>query len=549
MSNETTVVIIGAGPVGIALGLCLARNGVRSTIIERREHPSNHPRAHFVNTRTSELFQIWGVLDRVIESSYPIDELPFDQLVPFGGLSRDDRSDISPGCITSCAQDRVEDALLNALKQFDLCRIVRSSEFVRVVDNGDNVVVTYQGPDGEQSLSARWCVGADGANSAVRNQLGVPMIGDPDLGSLVNIYIEGRLTPEGEVPQLAGQSKDPNVTGAFISMDGDRRFCFHHPYDDRSESAEDYGLERCRSLVLLAAALPLDAPIEIVSARHWKMTALVAAQFRVGSVFLAGDAAHAFPPTGGFGMNSGIQDAHNLAWKLAAVLRGDGPALLQSFETERQPIAFLNTSQSLRNAGRSTYHDKPSAQAANINSLASKSVRSAAETASSVDRKMLEVLEHAGAIGQDLGFAYDGSEVITYDGTSRPDTQVAKYIPNASPGARAPHAYLQFADEHLSTISIFDGAFSLVTASEGESWRKAAALLKSKVHVQSIQVGVGFYEPDSIVSFLDLFGIGQSGAVLVRPDGHVAFRSRVGVNDPETVLRNVLETATGHGTE
>jgi putative polyketide hydroxylase len=546
MSVKTKVVIVGAGPAGLALGLCLARQGVRSVILERRDRPSQHPRAHYVNTRTSELLGIWGILDQVIADSYPLDHLPFPMLVPLGGLTVEQGKEISPGLVTSCAQDLVEAAILGALQRYDLCEIRWSSTVTNIVDSPGSVIAHYDHADEPQTLTARWCVAADGSNSIVRTLLDIAMIGDDNLGSLINMHFEGRLTPEGEVPSLAKQSEDPEVAGAFISMDGNDRFCFHHPYDSATESPADYTETRCRELILKAAKLANDANISVVSIRPWTMTALVAERFRGQSVFLLGDAAHAFPPTGGFGMNSGIQDAHNLAWKLAAVIDGSGgPNLLTSFQTERQPIAFLNTSQSLRNAHRSTYHDNPSPHAAHIDKRASQSVRSGAAVASTEDRGRLEMLEHAGAIGQDLGFAYDDSPIISYDSVPRPDTQIATYLPNACPGARAPHLYLQSNGVVQSTIDLFDGQFSLVTASDGQAWREAADALCADFAFQQIEIGgVENFEPLT-ANFTALYGISQAGAVLVRPDGHVAFRSTDAADNPSEILRTALQTALG----
>jgi 2-polyprenyl-6-methoxyphenol hydroxylase-like FAD-dependent oxidoreductase len=546
--TTTDVIIVGAGPAGLSLALCLARQGIRSVVLERRPGENEHPRAHYVNTRTMELFRQWGIRDAVLADAYPTEHLPFEMLVPIGGLSGADRALISPASVTSCAQDRIEAALLSVLAGHPTCEVRWGRTFRDVVDHGDHVAVLADGPDGQDSLTGRWLVGADGASSAVRALLGIGMAGDPDLGSLINIYFEGRIDPDDAVPPLAMASPNPDVPGAFICMDGDRRWCFHYWYDPAVESPADFDTERCTQLVRRATGVTDDTPLAVRSIRPWTMTALVADRMRTGSVFLIGDAAHAFPPTGGFGMNSGIQDAHNLAWKLDAVLHGvGGEALLDSYQAERLPVAYLNTAQSLRNAGRGSRNADPSPQAAMIEGRATTSVRSAAAAAGTdEERERIEMLEHAGAIGQDIGFAYDDSPVVLPDGLPRPDIQIARYVPNASPGARAPHVELRGPDgSTVSLIDLLDGAFTLVTGAGGAAWWRAAEQLPADLAPRVVRVGDGQPYRSTGADLEATYGIGPSGAVLVRPDGHVAYRAPVAPADPATALESAVRTARG----
>lgn len=364
---------------------------------------------------------------------------------------------------------------------------------------------------------------------------------------MVNIYFESRLHPAGVVPPLAMPAPNPDVAGGFVCMDGDSRWCFHYSGDDLDTVAE---LDEAAAAALIrrAADVTDDHPLTVRSIRRWTMTAVVAERMRVGSVFLIGDAAHAFPPTGGFGMNSGIQDAHNLAWKLTAVLRGTGgETLLDSYEQERLPVAYLNTAQSLRNAHRDSTGEDPSPHAALIEARATPSVRSQAVTAATSDEHdHLEMLEHGASIGQDLGFAYDTSTVVTPDHGPRPDVWIAQYTPNASPGARAPHAPLQRADGSVvSIIDLFDGAFSLVTSNDDAAWQQSAAIVRAELRPRLVRVGPCREFRPMDVDFDALYGIGPTGAVLVRPDGHVAYRAPRTPSDPARALREALETALG----
>jgi putative polyketide hydroxylase len=280
---------------------------------------------------------------------------------------------------------------------------------------------------------------------------------------------------------------------------------------------------------------------------EWTMTVLVAERFRVGNVFLAGDAAHAFPPTGGFGMNSGIQDAHNLAWKLAECHAGRGSELLlDSYEAERRPVACFNAVQSLQNADRSDNTNKSeSPDAAVLMAAASKAVRSASLTEEDEDvREEIEICEHGAAVGMDIGFAYDQSSIIVPDGSTRPDTLVHKYYINACPGSRAPHLWLKHGGKDRPMLTVLEGSFSLVTGADGAAWAQAAKELGHDA-MQVVMVGPGCeYEADTEL-FTSTYGIATDGAVLVRPDGHVAFRSAQMTSAPASDLAAAFATASG----
>jgi putative polyketide hydroxylase len=550
---DAPVIIVGAGPAGLSLALNLARLGMRSMIVEKRPDRGNHPRAHYVNTRTAELFHIWGIERDMVAVGFPVEFLPFSTLAMFGGPTDEERDLMAPARVGSCAQDLIEGLMLKVLDGYGLCDIRYGMDCVSVTDHGSSVEVVVAKGAERTTLKARWCAAADGSGSPVRRALGVEMIGDPDLGSVMNMYFLGRLIPEDAIPSIGVLSSDPELRGAFLSMDGKERWCFHCHYDPKVEGPADFDVVRATSLIRRAAGLADDVPIDVKSIRPWTMTALVAERMRVGSIFLLGDAAHAFPPTGGFGMNSGIQDGHNLAWKLKAVFDGlGGEALLDSYDAERRPVAFLNTAQSFRNnrtqnlSGNEAVSPISDATLATIESFATKSVRSsAAEQTDPDERERIEMIEHYASVGQELGFAYDQSAVIVNDGVPRPDVLISKYIANASPGARAPHIALKHGAETVSSIAVFDGAFTLVTAAGGSDWRDAAALIPESLGLKSISIGAGQdYDPGD-VDFMDIYGLDADGAVLIRPDGHVSFRSKGKDADALTTLATALATSYG----
>jgi 2-polyprenyl-6-methoxyphenol hydroxylase-like FAD-dependent oxidoreductase len=551
MQLDTNVLIIGAGPAGTALALCLARQGIGSMIIERRSSRSDHPRAHYLNTRTIELFQLWGAADEVIAGSFPYINMMFEQLAGMGGPTMEDRARFSSATNHSTAQDIVEEALERVLSNYNETQIKWGTSFAGLIDHGDHVEIQAETDGKLETIRARWCVAADGATSNVRNCLGVNMIGDPHLGSVINIYFRGKLNPEGVSYMLGALSIHDTIKGAFISMDGAERWCFHYNYDPEKESVEDFTFDRCTKMVRSAMLLPDDWPIEVKSIRPWVMTAHVAESFRVGSTFLIGDAAHAFPPTGGFGLNSGVQDAHNLAWKFKAVLDGiAGEKLLDSYEAERQPIAFLNTAQSFRNnhtmnlQGLAGLPTAPLETIAEIERRATKSVQSIADKLpAGGERDAIEMLEHGAALGQELGFIYDESSVIVSDGVPLPATKIASYIPSASPGARAPYFVVRKNGKDASSVHLLDGYFTLLTISGGHAWRDAATRIPSQFQLRNVCIGNN-WDADP-AAFANLYGISPEGAVLVRPDGHVAFRSHSGPVS-ENSLQIALNTSLGY---
>lgn len=549
---DVPVLIVGAGPAGLTSALLLARHGVDSLILERRNERSDHPRAHYINTRTMELFKQWGVQDDVVAGAFPQEFMFFPILEMMGGPSMDRRLEISPAITVSAAQDIVEDAIEKQMLAAGRSSVRWNTSVINVTDHGDHVAVVTEDRDGQrQTITARFCIAADGANSAIRRALGVSMIGDPNVDSILNIYFFGKITPDGDMPSVGSASVDQEVPGAFICMDGKERYCFHYCLGE-GETSDDFTLDQCAVMIRRAAGLAPDAVIDVKAKSPWTMTAHVAERMRVGNIFLVGDAAHAFPPSGGFGLNSGVADAHNLAWKLHAELSGQaGPKLLESYEAERQPVAFLNTAQSFRNAKSMNLRGeaKPfNASQQTIDEIERRSrptgVHSIAEQLEDEnEREMMEVLEHGAALGQEMGYAYT-SAVIVPDGKERPSTSISNYVPSASPGCRAPHLWIANGSKR-PIMWEFESDFVLLTSTDGGAWRDAAAQLGERFSVRSIGIGSGLDAEAVDASFESLYDIASDGAVLVRPDGHVAFRSHGSVADPASTLEQALRTALG----
>jgi 2,4-dichlorophenol 6-monooxygenase len=291
-----------------------------------------------------------------------------------------------------------------------------------------------------------------------------------------------------------------------------------------------------------------SASFEIRNAVPWTMTAQIAERYRAGRVFLVGDAAHRFPPTGGIGLNTGIQDAHNLVWKLRAVESGWGrPALLDSYGAERQGIAQSNSDQSLANAVKMVevvqalgITDDAAATRAGFDAL-----RDDPERRAAVQRAIDDQIDHFDMLGLDLGFAYEVGGVIP-DGSSKPlgPSPSRDYVPTTRPGSRLPHAWLTRGNTRVSTHDLLAyDRFTLLTGPDGKRWREAAQVV-SDVPLATVAIGSGdVLDPDQ--TWASLAEIHPDGALLVRPDGHVAWRSRALPEDPAAALAHALDTLLG----
>jgi hypothetical protein len=274
---------------------------------------------------------------------------------------------------------------------------------------------------------------------------------------------------------------------------------------------------------------------DILAVATWTMNATVARNFRSGRILLAGDAAHQLPPTGGFGMNTGIQDVHNLAWKLALVRSGAaGRPLLDTYDSERRPVARFNADRSLEN----------SQMVARINAAAAGESTDGASPEQSVAASR----RYGNFLGMELGFFYHSAAVIP-DGTDPPSPEdaVIDYIPTARPGHRAPHVWLERDGKRASTLDLFGPGFTVLAGPSGGAWAETARTSGEKVAVQVNEFTIG-----PAGDFLDdagewqrQYGVNDDGAVLVRPDGHVAWRSSVGVADPAGTLASALRRILG----
>ncbi|MFI6437362.1 FAD-dependent oxidoreductase [Streptomyces sp. NPDC050759] len=540
-THRVPVLIVGGSLVGLSTSLFLGRLGVRHTLVERHAGTSIHPRGRGNNVRTMELFRTAGVEAGIrdaaatLAGNHGILQTPtlvgdagewlFREIDPGGGLAR-----FSPSSWCLCSQNDLEPVLLEHAGRLggDLRYGTELLSF-ESGPSGVTAVVKSRETGEHTTFLADYLVAADGPRSPVREQLGIGQSGPGDLFSNVSITFRSRRLPEvvGERRFIVCYLTDPAADGALLPVDNRENWVFHAPWHpERGETLEDFTDERCVAHIRRAVGVA-DLDVQITGRAPWHAAQRVARRYRAGRVFLAGDSAHEMSPTGAFGSNTGIQDAHNLAWKLAAVLGGwAGEALLDSYDAERRPVAEAT---SARAAARSVEHSHPGFAPS-----------PGAGGGTGPQRGILNVA---------LGYRYPQGAVVGAD----PATPVVpeRLDLSGAPGSRAPHMAVRHRGDRISTLDLYETSFVLLSAAGDPSgWHEAAVRLagETSVPLTSYRVGHGSgaeLTPEGDADWSAAHGTTPEGAVLVRPDGFVAWRSPGPVPDAGSALRQVLTTLLG----
>jgi putative polyketide hydroxylase len=533
---EIPVLISGGGPVGLAASLLLSQHGVRSLLVERHPSTALTPKARGINARTMEVFRQCGI-DSAIRNA-GLAEGRLGLIVWAESLAGEEIERRVPGRATAknmavtsvrnclCAQDDLEPVIRRFAEQAGGPEALRFNTELTSFSQGFGGVtgtLTDRTTGAETPFAARYLIAAEGAQSRVRRTLGVKMTGEEKVYDSVNILFQADLTQWVEHrPAALYFVEQEDLRATFLTINGSDRwgFLIHSPRKFGWLPA-DFTTEFCTELIRKGVGRP-DLAVSVLGIGPWEASAIVADHYRVGDVFLAGDAAHEMPPTGGFGLNTGVQDVHNLAWKLAAVLRGRADdKLLDSYHAERQPFGQIITQNALANAmsmGRNARQSKV------------------------LPRR--EFLNEQGLI---FGACYQSTAVVPDDTPAVVvDDPVTDYVPSARPGSRAPHVWLTRGDEQISTIDLFGPHFVLLAGRDGEAWRRAAqAIGPSQPPLLAFRVGADGDLGDPDGNWHAAYGVDSDGAVLVRPDGHVAWRSRSGASNPEGALRAALDRVFG----
>lgn len=455
------VVIVGGGTVGLCTAVFLARQGVSVQVLERHARASEHPRAFGVNNRSAEILRGAGIeieTDNRVRGLMTGSSLADLKTV----TAKFEPPEIGPAKLGSCPQDRVDRAALEQLRKLG-GQVDFGSEVVALADGGVTLA------DG-RVVTGDYVIAADGVHSRMRELLGIGMTGPGriDRSHMLNVLFRAELpTPPFSMTFL----RNERASGILLKVDDAGRWVFHIPNGD-----PDTPVERLQQQIRDATGVT-DAQPEIISKLPWSSTALVADRFRQGDVFLVGDAAHVVPQVGGFGLNMGIADGHNLAWKLAA----GGDALLDTYETERRQVALFTMRQVvIRTENRDLHWDNEPGRAA--------------------DRAAVGM---AGIMIPYIGYRYDSPAVI--DPEPLPDME--NLALDGAPGSRLPHRWLP---DGRSTLDLVDG-FTLITGNEADHWLAAAHELGITAH--------------AVEGWAEAANIKENGAVLVRPDGFVGWRT------------------------
>jgi len=526
-STRVPVLIAGAGPVGLALAIELAYRNICCLVVEQTDGSVDFPTTNLANTRTVEHLRRWGFADRMrYESGYPTD-YPRNYLFvtrmdgyeiarfdhPANGAP-DSRSPYSPEgrlWISKPYFDPVLHQHVATLPQVELHYLTEFKSFEQTADKVIGTVVDVKSGK-EETIEADYLVGCDGGRSHIRRALGIQYQGVFSQGMNVAVLFRSpllKMIPHG--PAVQYQIINAQLNGAIAAVDGKELWRLN------IRNVKQEQIDTLNAPEKLRFALGNHIPFELLAVRPWTGHCVVADKYQDGRVFLAGDAAHLNWPAGGFGMNTGVGDAVDIGWKLAAVLQGwGGASLLKSYTAERKPIAMINVNEAAEM--RASFDNQtPFSPKIGEDSDEGKQLRDKARAA--IMRTRAKEFQHDSA-GIELGYRYENSPICVADGTPAPELDHGLYVPSTWPGVRAPHVWLK---DGRSTLDLFGKSFVLLNFSGTNTTTITDAAKQVELPLEIVKL------PDEKVR--ETY---ERDLVLVRPDGHVAWRG-------DGVAENVIE--------
>jgi 2-polyprenyl-6-methoxyphenol hydroxylase-like FAD-dependent oxidoreductase len=526
MTDEAPVLIAGGGLVGLSAAAFLAQQGIRSLTIERLAASSPLPRAAFFHMRTLEMFRGLGVEDTVRSQSAK-EFVPEGAIIAMETLAGKKLADIIPNlnegvdALSPCRRLFLNQPTLEPILR-DCARaggasIVQGAEVIDVRQDSSGVTLTIREMRDNSTREVRgdYLIAADGGHSRVRAALGIPYEGRGAFSNSLTIYFTADLSPYiGDHAWSLIYVNNSTLRGFFrlnraatagflgVNIIGDPAIDPEAAVNAAADVSESRLIELVR-----AGVGRRDLPVRIDGYSRWRATASVVERLRDGHTFIAGDAAHLMPPNGGFGGNTGIHDAHNLAWKLALVInRQASPRLLDTYETERRPVAVFTVEQA----------------------FARYVARTAPWLAARVQPEPIIDDLHI-----ELGYLYDSPHGVHADPRNT----------GGAPGSRAPHLWLERHGKRISTLDLA-GRYVLLAGAAGGAWVDAAKEMSPGLCGLSLDAFcMGRDLVDLQRCFAAAYGISESGATLLRPDGFVAWRCPAAVSDPATALRAALNNS------
>ncbi|MGW0911520.1 FAD-dependent monooxygenase [Streptomyces sp. NPDC002784] len=512
VDDEVEVLIVGGGPVGLTARALWERWGVRVLLVERHRKLSPFPRSRLVNVRSMEIFRLLGIDEKVTAAAFgpQFGRIRFRETLAAPDFASAALVGIeapvaeSPALGVMTSQDRLEPHLLAAASAPARFGV----ELTGLTEEEDGVVADLVDHEGgaHTRVRARYVLAADGANSTVRELLGIGTAGPGAIADITTVVFDADLD-RWCARHPAGLYVAPH--GSIVPLYPEGGWAW------MGATPEDPGHTDWAGLVTHTLGTGADVRVDVLRVQHWVMNAFVAERFCHGRVLLAGDACHAVPVVGGLGMNAGIADVHNLCWKVAGVLRGwAGPGLLDSYERERVPVAHRTLAQAVANAQLL------------FQVQARRQEQSASGAAPSEQIELPWSERYFAQLGLVLGVAYDSGAVLP-DGSAppEPDDEGTEYVPTTRPGHRMPHLWLA---PERSTLDTFGEWFTLLTP-DPAAWAGQLAP-PWPLRVERLPAGLG--------------DLGPHGALLVRPDGHVGARWPVGPPG-DRALREALTAITG----
>lgn len=574
---ETDVLIVGSGPAGASAALALSTYGVPHIVVTRYSRLTRTPRAHITNQRTMEVLRDLGVEDEVMAKATPQNlmgnttfctSLAGEELGRIRSWGNDPLVQAahelaSPTRMCDMPQHLMEPVLIDAaLARGSNVRF--STAYKSFVQDEDGVTVTVEdGLRGDEYLiRAKYLIGADGGRSQIAEDAGLPMGGQMGVAGSINILFDADLSKyTAHRPSTLYWVLAPGATVGGIGAGLVRcvkpwnEWLIVWGYDVTAgapDLTEEYALSVVRQLVG-----DDDIPVTIRSSSAWTVNEMYAERYANGRVLCAGDAVHRHPPSNGLGSNTSIQDSYNLAWKLKLVLDGTAtPKLLDTYDAERAPVGKQIVTRANKSIGETApifealdglSPQTPEQLWANIAARKDATEAAGKQRAALREAIAFKVYEF-NAHGVDLNQRYT-SDAIVPDGM--PDSGFDRdpelyHQPSSRPGAKLPHAWITSGTRTVSTLdTVGKGRFTLLTGIGGEAWVRAAEA--HPLDIATVVVGPGQEYEDPYGDWARLSEVSDGGALLVRPDGYVAFRHADAAVDAEQLLTDALRRILGHG--